>query len=341
MMEAIERYSGERCDLRIFLASTEEVFARGASIDPAELIVPTVRSFPSDEQLEWVEGYDLLGEEPCLAPLNAVVCPYEGRPSCPPIWYASTNGLASGNSLEEAVCHALCEVFERDALALSSTVLDLKPAVDCLILELGHQTEVRRQQGYSLIDHDSLPHRERLLVERFRAAGLLIYLRDLSASVGFPTFDCTVVEPQLGGYVVHGGCGTHPDARVAVSRALTEAAQSRVACIQGGREDLPEIIAPPRNFDPDAFYGQGEVQMFADVQSFQHDTVDEDIRFLLSRARARGFERVVAFDLTRPELGVPAVRIIMPKAEAWTVFHLHTGRGVFGGRVSQLVRQLC
>ena len=41
------------------------------------------------------------------------------------------------------------------------------------------------------------------------------------------------------------GCGTHPDARIALTRALTEAAQSRLSCIQGGRENLPDY-APGR-----------------------------------------------------------------------------------------------
>ena len=33
--------------------------------------------------------------------------------------YSHTNGLASGNVLEEAICHALCEVIERDAISIA------------------------------------------------------------------------------------------------------------------------------------------------------------------------------------------------------------------------------
>ncbi|MGC2572247.1 MAG: YcaO-like family protein [Candidatus Nitrosopolaris sp.] len=33
--------------------------------------------------------------------------------------YSHTNGLASGNILEEAICHALCEVIERDAISIA------------------------------------------------------------------------------------------------------------------------------------------------------------------------------------------------------------------------------
>jgi hypothetical protein len=37
------------------------------------------------------------------------------------------------------------------------------------------------------------------------------------------------------------------------------------------------------------------------------------------------------------EMGVPVVRVVVPNAESWTVFHMHTGRGVFGGRIARLL----
>src|SRR3712207_9293461 len=40
-------------------------------------------------------------------------------PAVNPFAYFHTNGLASGNVMEEAVCHALCEVIERDAMSLA------------------------------------------------------------------------------------------------------------------------------------------------------------------------------------------------------------------------------
>ena len=61
-------------------------------------------------------------------------------------------------------------------------------------------------------------------------AGLLVYLRDVTSTGGIATLDCAIVELQLNGrHLAHGGSGTHPDARVAATRALTEAAQSRIA----------------------------------------------------------------------------------------------------------------
>ena len=69
----------------------------------------------------------------------------------------------------------------------------------------------------------------------------------------------------------------------------------------------------------------------------QRQGIDDDIRLILERMPEYGLEQAVAFDLTRPEVGLPVVRVVVPKAEAWSVFHLHTGRGVFGGRVSKIL----
>lgn len=51
------------------------------------------------------------------APLNSV-SPYTTF-SGMPLFYSSTNGLASRNTRVDALCHALCEVVERDASALA------------------------------------------------------------------------------------------------------------------------------------------------------------------------------------------------------------------------------
>ena len=339
MMEALERYSGERCDLEVFYGTRNEMRRRGRALDPAGIIVPWFEEYRSSTRLEWVEGFDLIAREPTYVPLNSVVQPYEAAKGRR-LYYSSTNGLASGNTMEEAVCHALCEVIERDAAAISGVALELKPAVSRILSGIGMAQPLDRSIDgrFSLIDLKSLPAFARRLVRKFEAARLKVFLRNLTCTAGIPTFECTIVETQLDGrHLAHGGSGTHPDARVAVSRALTEAAQSRVGCIQGGREDLPNIVRERVEFDPDDVFGVGPVAPFSAVTSFEHGRIDHDIEFLLRRLQREGLEQVVAVDLTRPELGVPVVKIIIPNAETWTVFHLHAERSKFGPRVRQLM----
>jgi len=341
LMEAIERYSGESCDLPVYYGNRAEMARRGATANPSEVILPQVVEYRPELRLEWIEGYDLLSQRSTYLPLNAVVCPYEPPPGRPVIYAASTNGLASGNTLEEALCHALCEVIERDALAVSDASLYLAPAVDRVLADLGMVSpETQEVNRFPLIKLGSLPPRALTLARKLLRAKLLVYLRDVTSTASIPTLDCAIVERrQDDRHLVHGGSGAHPDARVAVSRALTEAAQSRVGHIQGGREDLPKIVGTPAAFDPDEVYGKGEVRTFSSIRSYEHSDIADDVRFLLRRLCEMGFTQVVAVDLTRPEVGVPVVRIVIPKAEAWSTFFSHARRAAFGPRVGEILRE--
>ena len=344
LMEAAERYSGERCDLPVIISSYAALKQkRAAVVRLTDVVVPTTQPLDVNREIEWVQGYDLIRRRPTIAPLNCVVCPYESS-RYPAFFYASTNGLASGNTLEDALCHALCEVVERDAMALAATAIELRPVVEDLLHQLqkpGVEQPVAKPGGeHPLIAHHGLPLRSARLLNKLKRAGLDVFLRSISSQVGVPTIDCTIVDSATGaGHSIHGGCGTHPDSRIALMRALCEAAQSRVACIQGGREDLPEFISPPADADPRGVLGRGEVVEFATLPSYEMGRVDQDIDFVLGRMAAAGLDSAVAFDLSRPELGIPVVRVVVPKAEAWTVFRMHAGRGVFGSRVQSILRE--
>jgi ribosomal protein S12 methylthiotransferase accessory factor len=339
LMEAIERQAGEFCEYDVVTGSFEALRVDNRCVDPREIIVPTVRDYSENMILEWVRGFDLLTRQEKLVPLNCVVCPYQPE-SGTALFYASTNGLASGNTLTEALCHALCEIIERDALAETTARAQLKPAIAKVLSQIGYTTaDDARGARPRLIPLRGLPRKAALLVGKMQRSGLQIFLRDMTSTAGIATIDCTIVEAGMDGIPnAHGGCGTHPDARIALTRALTEAAQSRIACIQGGREDLPEIIKPLAPYDPEEVYGGSEFVEFDEIPTYRHDSVDADVRFLLERLRHWGFSEAVAFDLTRPDVGIPVVRVVVPRAEAWTVFHLHTGRGVFGSRITD---QIC
>jgi ribosomal protein S12 methylthiotransferase accessory factor len=341
MMEAIERFSAEAYGGRSIVQPFEALAREAAAVDPLDLIVPRLVEVRPDLPLEWVEGFDLIGRRPTWTPLNAVVCPYRPRhPDAAWLFLASSNGLASGNTREEALCQALCEVMERDAFSLHDAATRLKWQVESVLAGPGESAESPSvDPRYPLIDGRTLPPRARRVHDRLTAAGLSVRLRDLSGSTGIAAFRCAVQEPRGGGRVAsHGGFGCHPDAQVAALRALTEAAQSRVGFIQGGREDLPQIVRrrgpksdPQRTSDPEP------VADFATVPSARHATVGEDVTWILSRMKAAGLGQAVAFDLTRPALGVPVVRVVVPRAEVWSVYRMHCGHGVVGPRALRML----
>jgi ribosomal protein S12 methylthiotransferase accessory factor len=333
MMEAIERYSGEQCDAPVVTATYEELSRDHRVVDPHEILVPRAREYHGDIELEWALGFDLNAAEPAYAPLNLVVCPYlpAGRPV---IFYTSTNGLASGNSVEDALCHALCEINERDAVAVYFSETRLRNKVAGILEGLGYACPNQAGGAYPLIGLDRLPPRAARLLNRLRGAGLRVYVRDVTSDTKIPTILCNVVECRTGGtFLCHGGYGSHPDARVAIVRSLTEAAQSRVACIQGGREDLPRTAGiEPAHGDPDELYGEGPTTSFESIPSRENSHIGDDVAHLLDGFRSAGLSQVVVFDLTRPELGIPVVRAIVPLAETWSVFSSHTSRGMMGPR---------
>jgi ribosomal protein S12 methylthiotransferase accessory factor len=63
--------------------------------------------------------------------------------------------------------------------------------------------------------------------------------------------------------------------------------------------------------------------------------VDEDIRLILAHLAADGFEQAIVVDLTKSELGIPVGRVVVPGAEAWSVYYKHIRRARFGARASR------
>lgn len=339
MMEAIERYSAEALNAPVVHASFAQVGAHHKAIDPRTVCVPSEPAAGQDDEMAWLAGFDLLTREAVLVPASLIACPY--LPSLPgePVFCPTSNGLASGNTLVEAVCHGLCEVLERDALSLAAAVQQLGPIMKQVLRgtvpTASLPTKLREPADYPLLSGASMPDESIKLVRLLEAASLSVYVRDVSSIPGIPVFECTVVELRPDGYHwAHSGAGCHPDSRVALTRALTEAAQSRLGHIQGGREDLPRIIGAPSRFDPESLFGHGNHRDFASVPSQYNHCIADDVEWLLACLRREHLGPVVAVDLTRVELGVPVVRIVIPKTESWSTFVSHGRVGVLGSRAS-------
>src|SRR4051812_31551785 len=132
LMEAIERHAGERYDGPVIVSSYHNLKSDHACVDPLEIHVPMVCRYSEHLRLEWVLGFDLMTRRPTYAPLNCVVAPYSSD-SGMSLFYTSTNGLASGNTRVDAVCHALCEEIERDATGLAMARVDVRPAVAAIL----------------------------------------------------------------------------------------------------------------------------------------------------------------------------------------------------------------
>jgi ribosomal protein S12 methylthiotransferase accessory factor len=56
------------------------------------------------------------------------------------------------------------------------------------------------------------------------------------------------------------------------------------------------------------------------VPNFVADDLAADLRWALDHLRAIGIERAIAVDLTRPDFGIPVVRLVIPGLE-WDPHH--------------------
>ena len=339
LMEAVERHAGERYDGRVIATSHYNLRSEHPCVDPLEIHVPMIRKYSEHLMLEWVLGFDLMTRRPTFAPLNCVVSPYDAD-SGMALFHTSTNGLASGNSRVDAVCHGLCEVIERDATGLAMARADVRPAVAAMLADIGFGGGMLAEPGEApLISLRGLPRPAAALVRKLQRAGLEVELLDLTSATGIATIACTIIDREglPTGMNAHSGCGTHPDARIALTRALTEAAQSRLTCIQGGREDLPDFVPAGRTPPVEAKHRSRHTIGFDDIASCQHPSVNDDVEFIIERMRQSGFAQVVVVDITRKEVGIPVVRVIVPRSETWTIYFADGGRASLGPRALQEV----
>jgi YcaO-like protein with predicted kinase domain len=261
-----------------------------------------------NDKLSWVEGYDLLQERTVWVPAEAAaIVPTEESRGRSRFWQSS-DGLASGNVMLEAVVHGLCERVERDACVLWQLRSDSQVLEACV--------------DPATLGDDGVDD----LADRIERSSLLLRLFDITSNAGVPVF-FAVVARKPDGHEKHwkhfdlsSGVGCHPSAARAAVRAITEAAQSRVTSITGARDD----------FDPNLY----QTQLKADLQIYlqaepatgngpaekkPHVPAD-NLDFILTRLRAIGVTSAIVVPLQREE-GFAVAKTLVPELE-----HPGTGR---------------
>lgn len=305
VMEAMERYSAEMRDSDDLVYGTyDQAKDIGLAVDPADLILPMDRlSYYRNSEIAWCEGWEMFRGEKIWVPACAVYHPYVPDGDLQLFRY-NTNGLASGNTVEEAILHATFEVIERDAWSIAE---DKNVANADVVVEPG-----------------SVPGR---LLEAFREQGVEIMLKDITTDVGVTTIgaasdDIRTEDPEM----LTIGVGTHLDPEIAAVRAITEVAQSRATHKQGVKVNA-KIQNATRQMGYDKikkinrlWYSELDRKIeLGDMEDESTDYVLDDIEVVLDKIMNAGFDMVIASDLTRPEVNVPVVRMIIPGMECSTM----------------------
>jgi len=306
VMESIEAFMAERITQPLVLGSVNDLRSSHPLADVDLLPRTTDSVYRPDAPILWIEGRELFTGTPRWVPYEMVHTAYTlPRPTGTGCFIATSNGLASGNHLLETISHAICETVERDA----ATVHSVRATADAASCRIDPRTVDDPGCGEAL--------------DRLDRAGMSVAIWDMTSDIGIPAFICRIAERRQPPVVTDHdaeGMGCHPDRNVALLRALTEAAQSRLGFISGARDDpagwdyargMDQEAPPAPAADP-----SGEpARDFTAVPAFDGDSFDADVAWELAALRAAGIGEVVAVDLTLEEFGIPVVRVIIPGLE--------------------------
>jgi YcaO-like protein with predicted kinase domain len=315
VMEATERQIGARVNLPVFKASLRSV---GERID---LIACGLRDDLDFDVIECVSGTELLSGDAIAVPLAMVQCPWFGEKLFD---VTSTNGLASGNNLTEALYHALCELIERHVWSMYEVRASIVPRffAGSRTRDVAVAPEIALPAGESNIDR---------IVRDVRAAGLLVRAFAL-LEAGLPvTIIASLTEPDAMPPMAHMGLGCALSPAHALTRALTEAVQSRVVDIQAAREDILRAGEPGGMMGTHArrltalpagawyFDVPAEQISLDDLPDRTSADLAHDLRVTLDGLANYGIQSVVAVDLSPPDLPISVVRTIVPGLESFAV----------------------
>lgn len=252
LMEAIERYSSLSSTYsKGFIQGTHVQLSKSYNkvLHPAEVVEPVNQGYSNKESIvDFLPGFDLLNNEKVLVPAQLALSRYSAKsPAIDAFPYSHTNGLASGNVLEEAICHALCEVIERDAVSIADLSSSFIPYT--ILENIRNSLKKTRNARYpiasipedSFVDDSTIyPDVDiseiaeefepiKFLVKRFTDVGIPLLIKDITPNdIGVSTFVASSIEWISDSYGFFAkGFGTNPDSRIALIRAITEVSQNK------------------------------------------------------------------------------------------------------------------
>ncbi len=252
-----------------------------------------------------------------------------GREQWVPIdWFYTINeynGPASGNTLEEAILQGLCEVVERHVGSIVSNDMTITPEIDI----------------DSLRDPAAIE-----LVDKFRANGIELFLRDISLDTGVPTVAALAYDPstfpESSEIVFTAGTTSNPEK--SLCRALTETAQ--LAGDFQSRTSYRPTLPKYASLEEAAYMMKSDGKRpVRDLPNLDDNNMRVEIERCVAALSKTGLE-VLAVNVTHPRLQVPAVYTIVPGAHFLdhtrnTDFAQHAARTMLRSlEGDELVRQM-
>ena len=314
LMESLEGWHSELHLVEVIETSVAQLRGAGAPLANIERIERYEDiGLDVDAPLRFVAGYDLVSKSARLVPYEIVHGDYS-LPYHPTegVFQAGSNGLASGNVLSEAVVHALYELIERESLRTG--------AYDCPDPGMfGVSSSGARRLDLSTIDDEVIAGQ----LKAFADAGIDVAVVDCTTDLGVPSVVAMAHvsrEAELKDNVINpmpfmAGAGTHLSRAIAVSRALTEAAQDRAIVTAGSRDDLPRAVytdwEAPSQFVRMVLAAPAQVS-YTDIPNRAHQDLRDDLTATTSAVAERGFDEIVVIDLSLDDAPMNVAQVVVP-----------------------------
>lgn len=301
-MEAIERFVAEEDDARDELSTIAAMRDR-LTCRPEDFSRLTRSRLVEHRAMWWSRATDLVSGGDTFLPMYLVNMATEVPTLLSGPWGASSNGLASGNHIPEALCAGLYECIERDATSCWGVAHE-RGAVRPLIEQSSISSDVICE-----------------LLERIHRADAEAALFWCPTEIGVPTVTAYIWtnRPGVG---VYKGYGCHLDPEIAMARALTEAVQARTIFYAGARDDmLRGMFTAMQRSDvagPRAVMHNSRPISIDDIPNRSTGSFHGDVSVLLRCMSDAGFEHVYARELELGrEFDVAVVRVVTPGLEPY------------------------
>jgi len=275
-----------------------EMIAQSVHDNSEDLIIS--RKIFEDLPLKWTKAFNLTRNQEILIPFN---------------WFYTINefnGPSAGNCVEEALSQGICEIVERHVSSIISQ----------------NHLKVPEIQVSSVSDP-----MVREMIEKFKKAGIRIFISDFSLDMGIPSVGVLAYDPSTfpERSEIVWTAGTTPGPEKALSRALTEVAQLAGDFDTASRYVASGLPKLKRIEDADFIINSGEKIDIQMLPELSNKNIKIEVEDCISALAKKGLE-VIVVDTMHPLLDIPAFYTIIPGAH-FRERSLGTSVGMFSAKI--------
>ncbi|MBW1896587.1 MAG: YcaO-like family protein [Deltaproteobacteria bacterium] len=246
----------------------------------------------------WVDGFSIMREEPVKVPVNLVA------------YIHGSNGMAAGNTIEEALIQASCEIFERYAQIQVIKPGKTVPTIDLASVENPHIRD---------------------MIDFYKGQNIDVIIKDLSFDGLFPGVGVLFTNhnlrrDRLEFKMLIAGASFNGDE--GLTRCFTEGVQGRKT-LRNPRPQLDRPIPPESQVNDYymvmrcgvsmkdlSFLEQGQTKVYKTIKVKGLLGEIEEIKRICKQLDTD----CIILDHTHPVLGFPVVRVVIPRVSDFLPF---------------------